>query len=69
MEKRVFAIFITFIGTGLRLTELYSLNFKISISIRVVFSLHAKAIKKPTFTLNSEVATAIQDYFKNERQR
>ncbi|AHF06970.1 tyrosine-type recombinase/integrase [Desulfitobacterium metallireducens] len=68
-EKRDFAIFITFIGTGLRLTELYSLNLQNIDFNKGCFFVTRKGNKETNIYFNSEVATAIQDYIKNERQR
>ncbi|WP_434512483.1 tyrosine-type recombinase/integrase [Desulfitobacterium sp. AusDCA] len=67
-EKRDFAIFITFIGTGLRLTELYSLNLQNIDFNKGCFFVTRKGNKETNIYFNSEVATAIQDYIKNERQ-
>jgi integrase/recombinase XerC len=68
-EKRDFAIFLTFIGTGLRLTELYSLNLQSIDFNKGCFIVTRKGNKETNIYFNSEIATAIQDYIQNERQR
>jgi len=50
-EKRNYAIFLTFIGTGLRLSELCNLNLTTTILLKAALKLYAKEIKKLSYTL------------------
>ncbi|AFM00523.1 MULTISPECIES: tyrosine-type recombinase/integrase [Desulfitobacterium] len=68
-EKRDYAIFLTFIGTGLRLSELYGLNLQSIDFNKGCFFVIRKGNKETNIYFNAEVATAIQDYIKNERPR
>ncbi|ACL20725.1 tyrosine-type recombinase/integrase [Desulfitobacterium hafniense] len=68
-EKRDYAIFLTFIGTGLRLSELYGLNLQSIDFNKGCFAVIRKGNKETNIYFNTEVATAIQDYIKNERPR
>lgn len=68
-EKRDYAIFLTFIGTGLRLSELYSLNLQNTDFNKGCFTVIRKGNKEANIYFNDEVARAIQDYIKHERSR
>jgi len=68
-EKRDYAIFLTFIGTGLRLSELNSLNIQSVDFNKGSFSVIRKGNKETNIYFNSEISLAIQDYINNERQR
>lgn len=68
-EKRDYAIFLTFIGTGLRLSELYNLNLQSIDFNKGCFLVTRKGNKETNVYFNSEVMAAIQDYIQNERNR
>lgn len=68
-EKRDFAIFLTFIGTGLRLAELCSLNLQSIDFNKGSFEVVRKGNKETNIYFNQEIAEAIEDYIKNERSR
>lgn len=68
-EKRDYAIFLTLIGTGLRLAELCSLNLQSIDFNKGSFEVIRKGNKETNIYFNQEVAEAIEDYIKNERPR
>jgi len=68
-EKRNYAIFLTFIGTGLRLSELCNLNLPTTNLNRGCFEVLRKGNKETVVYFNAEVADALNDYIQNERQR
>jgi site-specific recombinase XerD len=68
-EKRDFAIFLTFIGTGLRLAELCNLNLQSIDFNKGSFEVTRKGNKETNIYFNREIAEAIDEYIKNERPR
>ena len=68
-EKRNYAIFLTFIGTGLRLSELCNLNLSTTNLNKVCFEVNRKGNKETVVYFNSEIAEALKDYIQNERPR
>ncbi len=68
-EKRDYAIFLTFIGTGLRLAELCSLNLKSIDFNKGSFEVIRKGNKETNIYFNREIAEAIKDYITSERSR
>ena len=68
-EKRNYAIFLTFIGTGLRLSELCSLNLRTTYLNKSCFELVRKGNKETVVYFNTEITEALNDYLQNERQR
>ena len=68
-EKRNYAIFLTFIGTGLRLSELCNLNLRTTYLNKGCFELVRKGNKETVVYFNTEINDALHDYLKTERQR
>jgi len=68
-EKRNYAIFLTFIGTGLRLTELCNINLTTTNLNNGCFEVNRKGDKETVVYFNSEIADALNDYIQNERPR
>ncbi|MEA4902945.1 tyrosine-type recombinase/integrase [Desulfitobacterium sp.] len=68
-EKRDFAIFLTFIGTGLRLSELCSLKLQNIDFNKGCFYVIRKGNKETQIYFNHEVSDALMDYIKSERLR
>lgn len=68
-EKRNYAIFLTFIGTGLRLSELCNLNLTTTNLTKHCFEVIRKGNKETVVYFNTEIAEALNDYVLNERQR
>ena len=68
-EKRNYAIFLTFIGTGLRLSELCNLNLTTTNLNKGSFEVIRKGNKETLVYFNTEIAEALKDYLQNERQR
>lgn len=68
-EKRDFAIFLTFIGTGLRLSELCNLKLQSIDFNKGCFEVIRKGNKETLIYFNQEIANALTDYIKNERAR
>ncbi|ODA39473.1 tyrosine-type recombinase/integrase [Desulfosporosinus sp. BG] len=68
-EKRNYAIFLTFIGTGLRLSELCNLNLTTTNLNKGCFEVNRKGDKETVVYFNSEIAEALNDYIGNERPR
>ncbi|TGE33209.1 tyrosine-type recombinase/integrase [Desulfosporosinus sp. Sb-LF] len=68
-EKRNYAIFLTFIGTGLRLSELCNLNLKTTYLNKGCFELIRKGNKETVVYFNTEITDALIDYLQNERKR
>jgi len=69
IEKRNYAIFLTFLGTGLRLSELCNLNLKTTYLTKGCFELIRKGNKETIVYFNTEISEALNDYLLNERQR
>ena len=68
-EKRDYAIVLTLIGTGLRLSELCNLNLKKTNISKGFFEIVRKGNKETVIYFNDDVAKALDDYLKNERPR
>ena len=68
-EKRNYAIFLTFIGTGLRLSELCNLNLATTNLNKGCFEVIRKGNKETVVYFNTEISEALNDYLQNERQR
>jgi site-specific recombinase XerD len=68
-EKRNYAIFLTFIGTGLRLSELCNLNLSATNLKKGCFEVLRKGNKETVVYFNTEITDALNDYIQNERQR
>ncbi|WP_088189194.1 tyrosine-type recombinase/integrase [Desulfosporosinus sp. FKA] len=68
-EKRDYAIVLTLIGTGLRLSELCSLDLSHIFITKGHFKITRKGNKETVVYFNQEVATAINDYLSGERPR
>jgi len=68
-EKRNYAIFLTFIGTGLHLSELCNLNLSSTNLNKGCFEVIHKGNKVTTEYFNTEIFKALNDYLQNERQR
>lgn len=68
-EKRDYAIFLTFIGTGLRLSELCNLKLQTIDFNKGGFDVVRKGNKESLIYFNQEVSNALLDYIKNERAR
>jgi site-specific recombinase XerD len=68
-EKRNYAIFLTFIGTGLRLSELCNLNLSTTNLSKGYFEVNRKGNKETVVYFNSEITDALNDYIQNERPR
>jgi len=68
-EKRNYAIFLTFIGTGLRLSELCNLNLTTTNLNKGCFEVIRKGNKETVVYFNTEIAKALNDYLLSERQR
>ena len=69
IEKRNYAIFLTFLGTGLRLSELCNLNLKATHLKKGCFEVIRKGNKETVVYFNTEISEALNDYLQNERQR
>ena len=69
IEKRNYAIFLTFLGTGLRLSELCSLNLTTTNLQKGCFEVIRKGNKETVVYFNTEISEALNDYLQNERQR
>ncbi len=68
-EKRDYAIVLIFIGTGLRLSELCSLNLQSTDFNKGCFEVIRKGNKETNIFFNHEIAEALKDYIDNERPR
>lgn len=68
-EKRDYAIFLTFIGTGLRLSELCNLKLQNIDYNKGSFDIVRKGNNETRIYFNQEVANALIDYQKYERSR
>jgi integrase/recombinase XerC len=68
-EKRNYAIFLTFIGTGLRLSELCNLNLSATNLNKGCFELIRKGNKETVVYFNTDINEALNNYLQNERQR
>ena len=68
-SKRNYAIFLTFIGTGLRLSELCNLNLAATNLGKGCFEVNRKGNKETVVYFNSEITDALNDYIQNERPR
>lgn len=68
-EKRNYAIFLTFIGTGLRLSELCNLNITKTNLHNGCFEVLRKGNNETVVYFNTEIADALNDYLRNERHR
>lgn len=68
-EKRNYAIFLTFIGTGLRLSELCNLNLTTTNLNKGCFEVIRKGNKETVVYFNTEISEALNDYLQKERQR
>lgn len=68
-EKRNYAIFLTFIGTGLRLSELCNLNLTTTNLNKGCFEVIRKGNKETVVYFNTEINESLNDYLQNERQR
>ena len=69
IEKRNYAIFLTFLGTGLRLSELCNLNLTTTYLNKGYFEVIRKGNKETVIYFNAEISEALNDYLQNERQR
>lgn len=69
IEKRNYAIFLTFLGTGLRLSELCNLNLTTTNLNKSYFEVIRKGNKETVVYFNTEISDALNDYLQNERQR
>lgn len=68
-EKRDYAIVLTLIGTGLRLSELCNLNISKTSIHNGCFEIVRKGNKETVIYFNDDVAKALHDYLANERPR
>lgn len=68
-EKRDYAIVLTLIGTGLRLSELCSLDISKTNLNKGYFEIIRKGNKETLIYFNNDVAKALNDYLRNERSR
>ncbi len=68
-EKRNYAIFLTFIGTGLRLSELCNLNLSSTNLNKGCFEVLRKGNNETVVYFNTEIMEALIDYLQNERHR
>ncbi|KGK92072.1 recombinase XerD [Desulfosporosinus sp. HMP52] len=68
-EKRNYAIFLTFIGTGLRLSELCNLTLSTTNLNKNCFEVNRKGNKETVVYFNAEITEALIDYIQNERPR
>lgn len=68
-EKRDFAIFLSFIGTGLRLSELCSLKLQNIDFNKGCFNVIRKGNKETLIYFNQEISDALTEYINNERTR
>lgn len=68
-EKRDYAIVLTLIGTGLRLSELCNLTISKTNINKGYFEIIRKGNKETIIYFNDDVAKALTDYFLNERPR
>lgn len=68
-EKRDYAIVLTLIGTGLRLSELCGLNISKTNLGKGYFEILRKGNKETVIYFNGDVAQALEDYLLKERPR
>lgn len=68
-EKRDYAIILTLIGTGLRLSELCSLEVKRIDFSKQCFEVKRKGDKETNIYFNTEISEALRNYIENERPR
>lgn len=68
-EKRDYAIVLTLIGTGLRLSELCNLNISKTNLNKGYFEIVRKGNKETVIYFNDDVAQALSDYLLKERPR
>lgn len=68
-EKRDYVIFLIFIGTGLRLSELCNLNLQSIDFSKGSFEIVRKGNKESNIYFNQEIATALINYIELERPR
>ncbi|AFQ44196.1 tyrosine-type recombinase/integrase [Desulfosporosinus meridiei] len=68
-EKRDYAIVLTLIGTGLRLSELCNLDISKTNLNKGFFEILRKGNKETVIYFNDDVAKALNDYLQNERPR
>lgn len=68
-EKRDYAIILTLIGTGLRLSELCNLNLSSTNFNKGCFEVTRKGNKETVIYFNREISEALMDYILHERPR
>lgn len=68
-EKRDYAIVLTLIGTGIRLSELCNLGIRKTNINKGYFEILRKGNKETVIYFNDEVGKALNDYLLNERPR
>ncbi|HBV85636.1 tyrosine-type recombinase/integrase [Desulfosporosinus sp.] len=68
-EKRDYAIVLTLIGTGLRLSELCNLSISKTNINKGYFEIMRKGNKETVIYFNDDVGKALNDYLVNERPR
>ncbi|MDQ7093418.1 tyrosine-type recombinase/integrase [Desulfosporosinus sp. PR] len=68
-EKRDYAVILTLIGTGLRLSELCHLNLSSTNFNKGCFEVTRKGNKETLIYFNREIAAALMDYILQERPR
>jgi len=68
-EKRDYAIVLTLIGTGLRLSELCNIDISKANINKGYFEIVRKGNKETIIYFNDDVAKALQNYLLNERPR
>jgi len=68
-EKRDYAIVLTLIGTGVRLSELCNLDITKTNINKGYFEIVRKGNKETIIYFNDDVAKALKDYLLNERSR
>ncbi|WP_407309391.1 tyrosine-type recombinase/integrase [Desulfosporosinus sp. SB140] len=68
-EKRDYAIILTLIGTGLRLSELCHLNLSTTNFNKGCFEVTRKGNKETVIYFNREISEALTDYILHERPR
>ena len=69
IEKRDYAIILTLIGTGLRLSELCNLDLRTTNLNKGCFEVIRKGNRETVVYFNTEVSEALNDYLQNERPR
>ncbi|AFM41551.1 site-specific recombinase XerD [Desulfosporosinus acidiphilus SJ4] len=68
-EKRDYALILTLLGTGLRLSELCNLNLSTTNFNKGCFEVRRKGNKETVVYFNREIANALMDYISHERPR